>query len=301
MVDFNEYSQLAETGYSSVEPIKPEDEFFHSVYISGKEETAGKFQVRGVEYNLDSINMIITNVKEVLVKMVKSGQRDKLDCFSYKSGQPPWTGISGRVCGQNSAERAANDFCNACRAQIIVTGIYCDASGKPQVGEDGKPVFVFIRGKGMKYSNVSKYLGDMFKKDDLNPIFTPSTEESKKFEKEVVNKMRFVTNITKGEANSQYGVQTVFELAANVQLSDEVVHNVLEITRKTVDKFNEKFDWSKNKQQPTSTGYGDQTPAEGVLSMENNTQETPSGEAATDNKVNPESANTFMSFTDVEF
>ena len=71
-----EYTDLMVTGYQggSESQVSPEEEFFHSVYISGAvrknhigiEEKTGKFQVRGVEYNLDSLNMIITHTKEVL-------------------------------------------------------------------------------------------------------------------------------------------------------------------------------------------------------------------------------------------
>ena len=54
-----DYEELYSTGHESKEPIKPEDEFFHSVYISGQtrknhidiEEIQDKLQIRGVEYN----------------------------------------------------------------------------------------------------------------------------------------------------------------------------------------------------------------------------------------------------------
>jgi len=302
MNDFNmdQYTNLAETGYSSKEQVQPEEEFLHSVYISGQnrknhiniEEQAGLFQVRGVEYNLTQVNMIITNVKEILLKSQRINNREQVECFCYKTTQP-WTGTSGRVCGMNSAERAANEFCNPCRAQIIVSGIYCDSSGKPLVDKENKPVFVFLRGKGMKYSNVSNYLGDMYNKE-LPPIFTPISEESTKFEKEVVNKMRFVTTITKGEAKSQYGMQTVFELNSGVQLQDEVVKSVLDITKKTVDKFNEKFDWSKNRMQATTSGYGDQPKSEGVL-------DAIPGENKSDEDVEKPTEGSFMSFQNLDF
>ena len=299
-INMDQYSDLAGTGYSRTEPVPPEQEFFHSIYISGQnrknhiniEEQVGLFQVRGVEYNLTQVNMIITNVKEILVKAQRINNKEKIECFCYKTTQP-WTGTSGRVCGMNSAERAANEFCNICRAQIVVSGIYCDTSGKPLIDKDNKPVFVFLRGKGMKYSNVSNYLGDMYKKD-LPPIFSPATEESTKFEKEVVNKMRFVTTITKGDAKSQYGMQKIFELNSGVQLDNKVVKSVLDITKKTVDKFNEKFDWSKNKMQAATSGYGDQpqTPVYGIL-------DAVPGEG--DAKKSPTEGGSFMSFDQVEF
>ena len=76
MNDFNEYADLGTTGYKSTEPVKPEDEFFHSLYIAGNSrknhigvtEQGGQLQIRGVEYNQQSVNMVITHVKKILVK-----------------------------------------------------------------------------------------------------------------------------------------------------------------------------------------------------------------------------------------
>ena len=170
MSSYEDYAGLGETGFGGArEPVKPEDEFFHSVYIAGqtrinhinKEELAGKLQIRGVEYNKDSVCFIITHIKEVLVKEEKDNQgRMRTACFSFKEGDAPWYGTNqNHRCGSNSAERAANPHCEPCRAQIIVAGIYCTENGKPILNEDKSPTFVFIRGKGMKYSNVSDYLG----------------------------------------------------------------------------------------------------------------------------------------------
>jgi len=265
--DFNmeEYAGLAETGFESRKPTDPEKEFFHSVYISGQtrenhigiEEREGKLQIRGVEYNLDGVNMIVTNVKEVLVKSVITPKRqENVTCFSYKSGPPPWKGTTNRICGENSAQRAANEFCNDCRSQIIVSGVYCQLNGKPILNEEGVPVFVFLRGKGMKYSNISEYLNDAFKME-LTPIFEPATEESKKFERAVVNVKRFVTNVSIGTASSNFGDKAVFVLKTGTELPKSVVIDILKISKKTLYNFNEKFDWSKGK-APVS-GYGDQS------------------------------------------
>ena len=191
---FEDYQDLQGTGFQGGggDQIPPEEEFFHSVYISGTsrknhiniEELAGKFQVRGVQYNLDEVNIVITHVKDVLAKVVTENRRDTIKCFSFKDGAPPWYGTSTlgdgskRQCPQTSAERSINDFCNACRSQIIVAGIYCKPDGSPILTEDKKPIFVFIRGKGMRYSNVADYLSELFK-DDLTPIFEPVTEQTK--------------------------------------------------------------------------------------------------------------------------
>jgi hypothetical protein len=313
MPDFEEYADLETTGHESREPVKPEDEFYHSVYISGQprknhlgiKEEVGRFQIRGVEYNLDEVNMIITHTKDVLAKETQAGGRSNLECFSFKPAAPPWYGTSRlpsgdpRQCPQTSAERAVNDYCNPCRSQIVVAGIYCKPDGSPILSEDKKPIFVFIRGKGMKYSNVSNYLGDLFKMD-LDPIFEPVTEQSKMFEKKVVNNKRFVTNITKGEAESRYGVKDVFEIKTGVELPNEVVMKILDASKKTLDKFNEKFDWSKRAAATNATGYDDKEQDEKVLTLD----DTPSkSEENKDAAPEPsgEKPKQVFSFDDVNF
>jgi len=262
-IRIDDYTDLTATSFESKEPLKPEEEYFHAVYIAGQSrknhigviEQAGKIQVRGVEYNLDEVSMVITNVKEILARITVNKQnRESLDCFCYKSIQP-WKGTSGRLCGVNSAERAANDYCNLCRSQIIVTGFYCDPSGRP-VLQEGRPVFIFIRGKGVKYSNVSDHLSDLFKMENLEPIFEPVTEETRRFEKAVVNNKRFVTRITPGITSSAHGDKSVFVLEIGTKLSKQMVIDVLKVSKKTLDKFNDKFDWSKR--TVSTTGYGEE-------------------------------------------
>jgi hypothetical protein len=277
-MSYEEYQDLQGTGFSSAEPVAPEDEFYHSLYISGQtrknhvniNEEAGKMQIRGVEYNLEAVHMVITHTKEILVKEVgQQGQRTSVECFSFKESAPPWYGTSKlqdhspRQCPQTSAERAVAQFCSGCKAQIVVAGIYCKENGQPVVDSEGKPEFLFIRGKGMRYSNVSTYLGDRFK-EDLPPIFEPVTEQSAAFEKKVVNNKRFVTKITKGTANSQYGDKNVFVLEKGMSLQKEAVLNILKISKQTVEKFNEKFDWSKRRGQ--TSGYAQQP--DGVLTVD---------------------------------
>jgi hypothetical protein len=316
MPEFEEYADLETTGHESREPIKPEDEFYHSVYISGQSrknhigetEEIGKFQIRGVEYNLDAVNMIITHTKDLLVKENQSGGRQNIECTTFKPGPPPWYGTSRlqngdpRQCPQTSAERAVNDYCSPCRAQIVVAGIYCGADGSPILSEDNKPVFLFIRGKGMKYSNVSNYLGDLFKMD-LNPIFEPVTDQSQLFEKKVVNNKRFVTNITKGTAPSNYGMKDVFVLQTGADLPKEVVLKILDASKKTLDKFNDKFDWSK---RAKTSGYGDEKKPEAdekVLSLDGDetpVDETPEQNTGATEETKEPKAKTF-SFDDVNF
>jgi len=256
-IDFSEYSELIDEspGFSSKVPVSPEDEFFHAVYISGQQrknhlgetEIPGKLQIRGVKSNLDEINMVITHVKQVLVKSSRVNNRDNLDCFCYQQGPPPWKGTSGNVCGKNSTERASIPFCSTCRSQLIVAGIYADENtGKPFL-VDGKPVYIFIRAKGIKYGNVANYLSEMAQKDDLEPIVTPVTEQSKKFEKDNVNHKRFVAKITVGKQSSSYGMKEVFEIKQGSPLSVESIKVVLNKSKETLGNFKEKFDWSKNK------------------------------------------------------
>jgi len=283
-MSYEEYSNLAGMGYGSgKEQVAPEDEYFHNIYIAGTtrknhisvEEIAGKLQVRGVEYNLNEVHMIITQVKDMLVKNVSKQGRDSLECFSYKEPAiGPWHGTSklgdgsNRPCPANTAERQMVDYCNPCKTQLIVAGIYCKADGTPILKdskEGGKEaIYVFIRAKGIKFSNVSSYLGEM-SREEFEPIFTPPTDESLEFEKKVVNNKRVVTRITIGKTKSQYGDKPVFELSKGVMLPKETTVQILGVTKKTLPKFNEKFDWSKGKAATQATASYAGT---GVLSMD---------------------------------
>ena len=150
----------------------------------------------------------------------------------------------------------------------------------------------------MKYSNVSNYLGDLFKMD-LSPIFEPVTEQSQAFEKKVVNNKRFVTKITKGSADSRYGTKDVFVLETGAELPKDVVLKILDASKKTLEKFNEKFDWS---QGAAATGYSQTTEpqAEGVLTLDDpepkSKDSEPQGEAKTEEKPKQ-----VFSFDDVSF
>lgn len=302
-IDFSEYSELAgEGGFDVKAPVAPEDEFFHAIYISGQQrqnhigetEMPGKLQIRGLRSNLDEINMIIVHVKSVLVKTTRGvDNREKMECFSYQNGNPPWKGTSGRTCGKNSTERASIDFCNACRSQLIVSGLYLDEkTGKPFL-VDGKPVFVFIRAKGVKYGNVANYLSDLAKRDDLEPIVTPVTEESKKFEKAHVNNKRFITRVTVTKQSTNFGAKDVFALEATTPIGVETVKTILNKSKETLDKFKEKFDWSK-----TGSGNSDYTstskPVEESQKFDFN-QESPKEENKNAQKVAD------FSFEDVDF
>jgi hypothetical protein len=287
MTNLEEFAGLAGTGYESKQATKPEDEFFHSVYIAGQtrknhiqiEEKAGLLQIRGVQYNLEAVHMVITHVKEVLAKVKNTARGDTIECFSYKRGEAPWYGTSKlsngspRPCGVTSAERAANEYCNTCKSQIIIGGIFCEPNGKPVADENQKPVMIFLRGKGTKYGNISAYLSELAKRD-LDPIFTPVTDESRKFEKDVVNNKRFLTKITIGETKTNFGIKKVFNLEATIAIPKESVLAILKVAKNTIPKFEEKMDWSKNK---TSSSYGGEQ--EGILNMDSPQGEKPAEEA----------------------
>ena len=314
-MSFEEYADLAGTGFQGGggEKVAPEEEFYHSIYVAGKSrknhinitEEAGKLQVRGVQYNLDEAYMIITHTKEILCNIKNEKSKETIQCFSFKDGNSPWYGTNRlpdgtqRQCPQTSAERALSDFCNPCRAQILVGGIYCKADGTPILTEEKKPIFVFIRGKGMRYSNVSTYLSDCYQ-DEFAPLFTPASEESKEFEKRVVNNKRCVTKITRGEEQSGYGsMVNVFVLDKGTQLPNDSVMSILKLSKQTVEKFNEKFDWSKGKE---AVGYAAKAP-DGVMTIEDTSKQQSEAPAETENDSPPgdaASGKTF-SFDDINF
>lgn len=309
-MSFEEYADLAGTGFQggSGEKIAPEEEFFHSVYVAGKSrknhinitEESGKLQVRGVQYNLDVVNMIITHTKEVLCNVMNEKGKETVQCFSYKDGEAPWYGTSklgdgsSRPCPNTSAERALVDFCNPCRSQIIVGGIYCKEDGTPILTEDKKPIFVFIRGKGMRYSNISNYLSDCFN-EEYSPLFTPSSEQSIEFEKRVVNNKRCVTKITQDTEKSGYGSDVnVFVLAKGKQLPNEGVMRILELSKKTIEKFNEKFDWSKK----GAIGSSGHKAPEGLMTVDDE-QSAPQDSDNEDSSV--DTGEKTFSFEDINF
>ena len=91
----------------------------------------------------------------------------------------------------------------------------------------------------------------------------------------------------------------VFVLKKGTQLPNDSVMSILKLSKQTVTKFNEKFDWSKGKE---AVGYGQKAP-EGVMTIEDtdkkepqapqeNENDSPSGDAA--------SGKTF-SFDDINF
>ena len=310
--DYNEFSDLAETSYEAKTPVDPEEEFFHSIYVAGQTrknhkdvvEQAGKLQIRGVDYNFDQINFVITNIKTVLAKTKRVNNQDSVECFSFQSGPWPWKGTSGKQCGKTSADRANDPFCNPCRSNIIVAGVYTDAKGNIIKNEKtGKPQFVFIRGAGVKYANVSKYLEELYRLD--LPLIFPESPGSKDFEKKVVNHKRFVTNIKVGKRDSKYGMKDVFELSKGVELPKANVMELLKVSKKLITKFSEKFDWSLRKQGGQVSGYAQQAaappPDESQKFDTTAAPSQPKPQEKTKEEVQPPKPDEKWSFEDTEF
>jgi hypothetical protein len=275
------YDDLLGTGYAPPTIVPPEKEFFKSVYICGISrknhvdivEVAGKLQVRGFQYNLDKINMIITHVKRILVKKEKdqNTNRDKVACFSFMKGQKVFKGTSGNICPSNRKDRDATPACSGCRGELIVSGILTNEQGIPIMIDDEdtgtkKSVFIFIRGNGLKYNNISTYLDNLSKEDIQPPIFP----DNQTLEKMIAQNKRFVTVITVGEEKTKFGMKKVFELNTGAKIADAMVKKVIDIQKKTLPQFCEKFDWSSRNNQSHSyddDSEGDTTPTTQTTSV----------------------------------
>lgn len=310
----DDYQELNSTGISgggSGDQKPAEEEFFKSVYISGQNrqhengtmEEIEKLQIRGHSYNHTEVYMIITHVKDVLNNEAKVNGRITTKCFSFKeSASPPWYGSqpmpdgTPRICPSTSADRKAVEFCQNCKAQIIMAGILCQPTGTPILDDEKKPIFVFVRGKGIKYGNVSDYLSSLYQLD-LDPVFNEEGDAVREFEKRVVNQKRFVTKIYKTTANSNHGIKMVFGFEKGAEVAKEFAIELLDLSKKTMDQFREKFDWSKKKKKITGA---QQAKEAGVVSMEaSRTPDTQKKETNTV-KETPVEKGTF-SFKDIKF
>jgi len=242
----NEFDDLRGTGYKPPEETSPEEEFFHSIYIGGITrknhigvfEEAGKLHIRGVQYNLNEVYMIITHVKTVLIRKERSNNREKVVCFSYQNTNP-WKGRSNKICPTNREERDSTTECTGCRSEIIISGILCEKNGIP-ILIDNKPIFVFIRGRGIRSPNVYEYLEKLSKMEVNPPIFP----DDPTLEKLVAKNKRHVTIVGMTTTNSKHGIKNVFSFDVGSKLEDSFVKDILRIQKKTISQFNEKFDWS---------------------------------------------------------
>ena len=128
----------------------------------------------------------------------------------------------------------------------------CDKNGKPLVTDDKKPIILFVRGSGVKYTNVSDYLYKLATMD-MEPFFPDSNPDKIEFEKNNINQMRVVTKITKGTTDTIHGTKTIFEFdIENEDVSEKLVNRLMAYNSEMVVEFDEKFDWSKLAKK---TGY----------------------------------------------
>jgi hypothetical protein len=258
------YDDLLGTGYMPPTVVPPEKEFFKSIYIcgilrtnqTGEEEIPGKLQIRGFQYNLNKIYGIITHVKRILVKKEKdSNGKEKTACFSFMKGQKVFKGTSGNICPSNRKDREATPSCSGCRGELLVSFILTNEQGIPVMIEDEdtgtkKSVFIFLRGQGLKYGNISKYLDDL-SKEDIQPAIFP---DNPVLEKMIAQNKRYVTVITTGEEKTKFGMKKVFVLTPGTKIAEAMVKKVIDIQKKTLPQFCEKFDWSLKSNQMS---YGD--------------------------------------------
>ncbi len=263
------YDDLLGTGYMPPTTVVPEKEFFKSLYICGTlrtnhvdiEEIPGKLQIRGFQYNLNKIYMIITHVKRILVKKEKdNNNKDRVTCFSFMKGKI-FKGTTDNICPSNRKDRDATPSCSGCRGELIVAGILTNEQGIPIMIEDedrgtNKSVFIFIRGSGVRYGNISTYLDNLSKEDIQPPIFP----DNQILEKMIAQNKRYVTVITTGEEKTKFGMKKVFNLNTGTKITDVMVKKVIDIQRKTLPQFCEKFDWSLRSNQNT---YSDGDESEG--------------------------------------
>jgi hypothetical protein len=301
-----DYSDLTGTSYEVKEQVAPEAEFWHSIYIAGQTrknhigvaEQAGKLQVRGVDYNLDEVYGIIIHIQNILVKSVQKQGRESTECFAWCSTDAPWKGTSGRPCGRKAVDRAATPFCSDCKSQILMGFIRCNPDGSVYTTPDKKPVYMFIRGKGVKYSNVSNYIGQLSQMN-LDPVFEDRSQKTIDFEKAKVNHKRFVTKITIGSYKSKFGNKSVFEFAIAHDVPKESIVGLLKISKSTVPNFKEKFDWSLANTSQAAKSYSEATDNFGDIgnSAQKSTTQNETSNVQNESKDNGKQWN----FDDVDF
>lgn len=229
-----------------------EDEFFRSVYIgTGREndneivEVKDKLNIRGLEYNLKEVNFMVTYVKRVFTNKDK---KQKTVCFSYKDGRQPFHGYDGRECPSNSSERRKDDFCSRCREEIIVSGPLCDKKGKMVMNGD-HPVFVFLRGKGVKYFPVCEFIDSLANEKFEKHLLEQNTSSNRFKEKRLINHKRYIINVTVGEYESNFGTKKIFVLERGNALPFKTVGSLVKMVKVYEDEFEEKFDWGKRRRE----------------------------------------------------
>ena len=306
-MNYDDFADLGQTSFGSGEPsapkVDPKDEWIHNVFICGKmrkDEDTGKMQQPGtlngrglpdLIFNASEVHMIPIHSKIMSVKEKTANNRTNIECFSYKTSMPA-IGTSGRTCPANAADRdAGEDFCKPCRSHIILAGILSDEYGKP-ILQESKPVFIFLRGKGTKYGGISNYLYECSNLD-VPFLFDPKTPEQERFEKTVINFKRFVCKITIDLAPSAFGDQQVYKLERGNELNVSVVQDIMGLSKKSLEKFNERFDWSSRKKD--DSGQQQQpTPSQPPIKSEPVKQQASTQSAETNTKTD-------FSFEDISF
>ena len=226
------------------------DEKFHCIFISGDRDDleASKLHVRGLgeEYkNVDEIFVIFLHIKSVRVKETKGIKDRKVLCFSYMYGEKPFHGTDGYICPDTAKERDADQHCQGCKNQLICSGILVDKNGTAKLDAEGKPILVFVRGKGVKLGNITNYLNMLSEREDLTKIDGVSPEVDR-----ALNRSKVVTKITMGGVATQFGKKPAFNLVVAKEIkSQESIKKILKFSEEFLDDFHRKFDWSIKKQK----------------------------------------------------
>ena len=118
--------------------------------------------------------------------------------------------------------------------------------------QDKKPIYVFVRAKGVKYSAASDYL---FSLGELNiePYFDNPDEDQLAFEKNNINPMRVVTKIFKGTTTSSHGEKDIFNFETCGEVPLKLVERLIKLNMEIIDDFDEKFNWGKKMKKKSST------------------------------------------------
>lgn len=254
MLDKSKYAGLqdySDTGGT----IQREPGRFKAVYITGEEregEEQNKLQVLKewqddsptfVLKNQDSINFIILFIK----KFRSLNQQDgRTICFNYtdKVGS---ISSSGRSCPPTSERN--NGFCNNCRFQYVIAGVLLDQKLKPILDENDKPYLVYFRNARLRYSAAADYINELNEKTKELDALT----DDPAFEAAVVTPRRFITQVTRGTRQTDYGKKNVFKYAALKQLPDKAVGKILEDSENLREDFDKQFDVSRWISKPSES------------------------------------------------
>jgi len=125
------------------------------------------------------------------------------------------------------------------------------------------------------------------------------TDQTKAFEKSVVNNKRFVTKLKRGSEKSGFGQNVnIFILERGPKLPNDAVLKVLKISKENVVKFNEKFDWSKNKGGNVTLTT---QPVQGILPVDDVKAPASSSAPSTPPPQEEKKQDKVFSFDDIEF